>query len=434
MALSTLAEQLQPSEISSAELHESYHPMLEMVRHLIGVVPNCDNLLEIWPTGFRTYNLIVPNSLNLPFALWGMGAPKDMVGLGMYASSAAAKCAYCTAHTCSFALRRGAKAEAIVGEREPREAAVVAVAEALAHIPVDLSKSDVDELHRYFSAADAEWVMLGVGMMGFLNKFMDAVGVELEVESLTDVGELLGPTEWNPDKHLRSADAMPAESHLPGVDNLRTYWEVIKLAPSAISIERQWLKGVPNRWPDAGQYLRDHTGHNFPVLSKLSHKRVIRAYTAVLRDNLNVETTTIGLPVKALSGLLFATLVGNYTLAAENEFLVRHHSPDFDDQLIEQVKQLAMRGDFESADDVQQTLAQLTASNVLSQQDAACLVLARAASTSPANIDEMLVEHAAVHLSPENNIELMVWISVQQLLHRVMSFYAIARPESRISA
>ncbi len=434
MAMSTLAEQLQPSEISFEQLHSNYHPMLEMVRHLIGVVPNCDTLLEIWQPGFRTYNLIVPNSLNLPFSLWGMGAPKDMVGLGMYASSAAASCAYCTAHTCSFALRRGATPDAIIGNREPREAAVVAMAEALSHIPADLTKSHIDEMNRYFSPADVEWIMLGVGMMGFLNKFMDAVGVELEVESLTDVGDLLTPTDWNPGKHLRSADAMPSESHLPATDSLRTYWEVIKLAPGAINIERQWLKRVPNRWPEVGSYLRDHTGHNFPVLRKLSSKRVVRAYTAVLRDNLSTETTTIGLPVKALSGVLYGTLVGNYALAAENEFLAKHHAPSLDNKLLDQVKQLGMRSEFESADDVKQTMHQLTASNLLTQRDAACLVLARAAAPSPANLDTLLVEHAASHLSPENNIELMVWISVQQMLHRIMSFYAIASPDRQISA
>ena len=40
--------------------------MLEMVRQLIGVVPDCDRYLEIWPTGFRTYNLIVPQFPEYP--------------------------------------------------------------------------------------------------------------------------------------------------------------------------------------------------------------------------------------------------------------------------------------------------------------------------------------------------------------------------------
>ncbi|MEO1005243.1 MAG: hypothetical protein AAFW67_05190, partial [Cyanobacteria bacterium J06638_38] len=67
----TIAQQLKSSEIDFETLHKNYHPMLGLVRELIGVVPNCDKLLEIWSPGFRTYNLIVPNFLNLPFSLFG---------------------------------------------------------------------------------------------------------------------------------------------------------------------------------------------------------------------------------------------------------------------------------------------------------------------------------------------------------------------------
>jgi hypothetical protein len=127
----TLAQQLQPSALDFALLEANYRPMLRLVRELIGVVPNCDPLLEIWPIGFRTYNLLVPNCLNLPFSIFGWGVDKAILGLAMYASSRAAACAYCSAHTCSFALRRGATTASLVGTRSPREAAVVAVAEAI---------------------------------------------------------------------------------------------------------------------------------------------------------------------------------------------------------------------------------------------------------------------------------------------------------------
>jgi hypothetical protein len=50
---------------SMTTLQERYGPMLELVRTFIGVVPNCDGYLEIWPPAFRTYNLMVPNFLNL---------------------------------------------------------------------------------------------------------------------------------------------------------------------------------------------------------------------------------------------------------------------------------------------------------------------------------------------------------------------------------
>jgi hypothetical protein len=54
-------------------LHNRYGALLELVRKLLGVVPNCDPYLEIWPPAFRTYNVMVPNLLNLPFLGWGWG-------------------------------------------------------------------------------------------------------------------------------------------------------------------------------------------------------------------------------------------------------------------------------------------------------------------------------------------------------------------------
>ena len=108
MAAETLAQELESSVVDFSELHENYAPVLGLVKELIGVIPNCDPYLEVWPIGFRTYNLLVPNMLNLPHSLVGQGAPKDLVGLAMYVSSRAAECMYCSAHTCSFALRRGA--------------------------------------------------------------------------------------------------------------------------------------------------------------------------------------------------------------------------------------------------------------------------------------------------------------------------------------
>jgi len=58
----TLAEAIHGERITWEELHERYDPVLQMVDVLIGVVPNCDTYLEVWPVGFRTYNLMVPAS------------------------------------------------------------------------------------------------------------------------------------------------------------------------------------------------------------------------------------------------------------------------------------------------------------------------------------------------------------------------------------
>ena len=90
-----LVELLEQEAVPFETLHARYGPLLELVRKLLGVVPNCDPYLEIWPPAFRTYNVMVPNLLNLPLMVWGLGAPRSTVGLAMYVS--AARPAACTA-------------------------------------------------------------------------------------------------------------------------------------------------------------------------------------------------------------------------------------------------------------------------------------------------------------------------------------------------
>jgi hypothetical protein len=95
----TIAEHLESDIVEIDELHRTYGPMLHMVHELIGVIPDCDTYLEIWPPGFRTYNLCVPNFLNLPASLLRRDGVKAHMGLAMYVASRTAECPYCSAHT-----------------------------------------------------------------------------------------------------------------------------------------------------------------------------------------------------------------------------------------------------------------------------------------------------------------------------------------------
>jgi hypothetical protein len=76
----TLSQALQGAAVDVATLQRRYGPQLAIGRKVPGVVPNCHAYLEIWPVGLRTYNLLVPNFLNLPFLLFGVGPPKATVG------------------------------------------------------------------------------------------------------------------------------------------------------------------------------------------------------------------------------------------------------------------------------------------------------------------------------------------------------------------
>ncbi len=377
---------LKPHAVPMAKLHARYGGLLELVRTLIGVVPNCDPYLEIWPPAFRTYNVMVPNFLNLPLLVWGMGAPRDVLGLAIYASSRAAGCAYCSAHTCSFALRRGAAPDKVARatESDPTgysraERAAVAMARALSSVPASFTRAHREELLAALPRGDAEWIFLGVAMMGFLNKFMDALGVELEGATVEEVRDVIGPSGWSPGKH-KDGGAGPNGAP-PRADGFATKLGIVRHAPGALALDKKWTAGVPDRWPEVGAFLRERTGHDFPVLSRLAHRRAIRALATMLRDNFDPTTSAVGLPRKLAAGIAFAQAIRNEKVEAQ--------------------------------------LRELGAAEADTRIDA----LARAIAPSPAAVDESVVEGCR-GLSPASIVELVSFVSVLQLLHRVETFFA----------
>jgi alkylhydroperoxidase family enzyme len=388
----TLLPLIRDDAVPMEIVRQRYGRLLDLIRTLIGVVPNSFPYLEIWPIALRTLNVMVPNFLNLPISLWGLGAPRHIVGLAMYAASRAAGCAYCTAHCCSFALRRGTPPASLVGavdgNVDASERAALTVARALSSVPTGVTDDERAELASHFPAAQSEWIVLAIAMMGFLNKFMDAVGVELEAGLMGEVNALIAPSGWHPGKHYAgpSLDTRP-----PRADNFGIKFGVLRYAPAAMSFDRKWTAGVPSRWPAVGDFLRSKTGHDFPVLSRLTHRRAIRAIATMVRDNFDAATSVIGLPLKARIGMVYAEVVGDAPLAGEVAHLSRRHSSYLDDAPAR-----------------------------------AALQLARAASSSPAQIDGGIVEACReARLGAAATIEIVAWLGVLQMLHRLSAFYAV---------
>ncbi|MEL6166243.1 MAG: hypothetical protein AAFR37_21690, partial [Cyanobacteria bacterium J06628_3] len=321
--MKTLASQLLPSSVDFSTLQQEYSPLLNLVKLLIGVIPNCDPILEIWPVGFRTYNLLVPNLLNLPISLIDRNSNKALLGLAMYSASQTAQCAYCTAHSCSFALRRGLSPDVFRGNTSPKQKAVIALGQALSVIPANVPNNLISELRTYFNDSELEELALSIGMMGFLNKFMDAVGIELEADSIKDVSHILSSTGWTPGKHRDEDNLLNVSPNIIISDNLKTYLRVFLQAPVAIWIEGQWTNGIPNNSVNAQAYLKNAVGHDFPLLKNIKSARVVRALTTILRDNLDSRTSEIGLETKALCGLIFAATVENNYLIQESITLAK---------------------------------------------------------------------------------------------------------------
>lgn len=424
----TLASLLSPASVETAELRRRYGSLLDLVRQLLGVVPNSDALLEIWPPAFRTYNLMVPNFLNLPLLLFGVGAPKEAVGLAMYVSSRSAGCAYCSAHGCSFAVRRGVAPGKLAtawgstldgSQHSAAGQAAMAAAEGLSRVPSTFTAADRARLERLFTPSHAEWLALTVAMMGFLNKFMDAMGMPLEDQIVGEAESVISASGWVPGKH-RTGSAPPGTP--PRADTIWTTLGALRYAPRAAMLDRRWTAGVPASWPGVGAYLREQTGYDFPVLARLHHARPRRALAAMLRDNLEPRTTQIGLQVKTVAGLVYATVVQDTELAAEARHLAGIMGVP--DTILGAVADFASApAPFGSEQDLAAGEIPLRSLYGLGQGWLEMLVLAKAASFSPAQVTRPLVTRAA-ELPPAALVELLTWIALQQLLHRLGAYFA----------
>lgn len=412
MATLTLAKELESSAVEFDQLERDYKPLLRLAQELLGTVPNCHPYLEIWPPAFRAYNLLMPNLLNMPGALLGNGAPKDLVGLAMYSVSRAAGCMYCSAHSCSFALRRGLAADVVTGNYNEVEAAVVSVAESLGQIPSDLKMAQVEELERLMPAGEAEWLLMAMSLMGFLNKFMDGMGIELESGPIADVQDLITPTGWTTGKHQWDDDLEVESSCEVPQDSLSTYLRVFMQGPMAARLERGWTKGVSGRIGPALVMLEEHAGYSFPVLSSLQHKRPVKAIATVLRDSLDPELSEVGLEPKILAGVVYAKTVEDEMLLAEMVQLTDSMGLYIDPDVLVDVAHFASLGSEEARIPTGLTTA-----------EAAAIILAKAGSTSPSSINDITISTVAMQLTPPQIIELVVWLAVLQMLHRLYAYY-----------
>jgi hypothetical protein len=160
-------------------------------------------------------------------------------------------------------------------------------------------------------------------MMGFLNKFMDSVGVELEQSVVSEVSSTMGP-EWSPGKAGTLVDPAAPERPVPAVDGLRTRVRMLPLLPAAIRFDRRWQRRTPSRWPDIAAFLAERAGHDFPVLERLHSRRARRSIASILQQNLDPSTSVLGVDLKVLLGAIFAEIVSDERLAEDIRALARH--------------------------------------------------------------------------------------------------------------
>jgi hypothetical protein len=233
--------------------------------------------------------------------------------------------------------------------------------------------------------------VLSVVMMGFLNKFMDGIGVELEQGLFDEVSDTMGP-DWTPGKAGADLDPNAPPRSAPPGDGLVTKLRFVPLLPAAIRFDLRTQRGTPAKAPAVSTFLAERFGHGFPVLGTLHSNRARRAIATMLRENLDPAASVVGIDVKLMAGRIYAAVVGDESLAGDIRALARHAGMDGE------------------------RLDGGAPAN-------AALALARAASSSPSRVDASTIEACRQGgLSAEAIVEVVTWLAVLQSLHRLTCY------------
>jgi alkylhydroperoxidase family enzyme len=418
--------------VSMENLMRNYSGPLGLVKALLGVIPNCDPYFEIWPPCFRTYNMMVPNFLNLPVLLFGFGAPKDVVGLAMYVSSRTSGCMYCSAHCCDFAIRRGSTKDKLESAFNARgnvtnishysegEKTVIAAAKAVASIPAKLTKDHIHAMKEHYPTDQVEWILLSTVMMGYLNKMLDSLGAPLEEDCILEVQPIIQSTGWQGSKHV-TKDYSKAPPSAIRQDSIWTYLSVIPHVPNALSLEGQWSKDIPEGgWKEIGPYLERLTGYDFPILGKIHQPRVVTAIAVMLKENLCLSQSITGIAIKVKVAQVFLSIVSSsptspmFMHGMVNTMASEHHITK---GMLEEIASYAR--------DEGQIREAFDKTKLFSEKERAILALAISCSYSPSVISLELYAQCGKHLTSAEMIEILTWISMLQMLYRLEAVYTV---------
>ncbi|MGB1277880.1 MAG: carboxymuconolactone decarboxylase family protein, partial [Nannocystaceae bacterium] len=363
---STFAQALAPAKVDYEYLRKRYNPFLQLALRFLGVMAHCYPYMEIWPTSFRSYNLMLPNLMEFPGSLFGSPSI-GLRGLGMYASSRAANCMYCSAHCCAVGIRGGLDATKLKramspGDvHSPGERALIRVANGMSTVPATLLPEDVRELQKHFKPAEVDGLVLPIVMMGFLNKMMDAMGFNLEEGVVKAVEDVATASGWSAGRH--EVVTTGRERHPSKGRPWRLWLGMVPYMPAAVLADSRWTKGVPSSASRATPWLLERTGYRFPMITAAKQGRIIRTLSTMVRDNLDPEVSEVGTGTKQLAGVIYTAGLFNDELVRGTrrmaEKAVPNVSVDLLDRLVELASETLDLNDPNVLDDVERNLLAL---------------------------------------------------------------------------
>ena len=180
-----------------------FEPLFHLVEKSMGFVPNSLPTMAHRPEILQAFAALLGAVLGPGLVELGT---KQLVALMASTSSG---CRYCQAHTSATAARRGvsiAKLEAVYEFEHSRlfsesERAALRLARDAAIVPNCTTPAHFAELRVHYSEAAIVEILAVISLFGWLNRWNDTSGTELEAEPMAFASAHLGGLGWQPGKH-----------------------------------------------------------------------------------------------------------------------------------------------------------------------------------------------------------------------------------------
>ena len=185
-------------ETKSREDFPEFEELFNLVESFMGYLPNAYLLMADKPDLMHAFakmsaSVFKDDILDIQ--------SKQLIAL---ASSLSAGCKYCQSHTSHGAERAGVPNEKIANilnyktssHYEPSEVALLDLAFASGEVPNKATKAHFDQLKEFYSKEQILEVVAVISFFGFLNRWNDTFGTEIEAVPANYLQNELKPNNW----------------------------------------------------------------------------------------------------------------------------------------------------------------------------------------------------------------------------------------------
>jgi len=333
-------------------------------------------------------------------------------GMSCLATANAANCSYCSAHGADLTMKFAGQApEAIQAlfeflqgnkslEALPFEDKVKAIVNLSARMTTqDIRHEDMEQARNAVGIENLNELIQSVGgmgcIMGFLNRFNDLVGVEIEasIKDTIDQSPLAAQWEWGTHDTADHENRHDYRDELPQMDGPPGPDQFGALVQNVLTEVFEELAPLHDKYGAFEQRLLPAWISTFPEAHAI--KSVAALYQAAFNaGTLSPETKHLAAYVLAIGT--------NQPVMAKDERRIAHHVSD---------DSAALKRKLDDAH-VFATGAELPKDTVLSATDVVALRLARVSQSFPHEVRGELVVDLARDLTPVQIVELVVALSV----------------------